>query len=77
MHFLCLQSVIGSIMPFDLGLVGIPTFVWLRDVLTWMRRVASVGGCRAVFTGVFLFAARPLGYLVHARGSWRRHQRWR
>jgi hypothetical protein len=55
--------MISSIMPFDPCFVGIPASVWLRDVTTWIRRVAGVGGSRALLAGALLCAARPVNLL--------------
>ncbi len=54
MNVLCLQSMLASIMPLDLGLVGTPAFAWTRDALIWMRRVSLAGGARAVVAGAVL-----------------------
>ena len=48
MNLFCIQSLLASLMPFDLGFVGIPAFGWMRDVVMWMRGVSLVGGARAV-----------------------------
>jgi len=56
MQLLCLQSMLASIVPCDLGLVGVPTFTWMRDSATWLRRVTFAGGARAVIAGALLLA---------------------
>ena len=77
MHLLCLQSMLASIMPCDLGLIGVPTFVWVRDVLTWMRNVAIMGGSRALLTGVLVSVPGMIHSDLRARAlrAWLPHGR--
>ena len=56
MNVLCLQSMLASILPLDLGLVGPPAFAWTRDAIIWMRRLSLAGGARAVVAGAIVFA---------------------
>jgi len=71
MHVLCIQSILASIPPFDLGFVGIPSFVWIRDALTWFRQVAIAGGARAAVSSVLLLALKlpPSAAPDRLRGS--------
>lgn len=62
-HILCLGLLIGSILPLDLGLAGVPGFGWAGGVLEPLRRLALGGFAGAAATGFLLFAVRPLDYL--------------
>lgn len=48
MHLACIQSIVVSFIPCDLSLVGVPMFSWIRDVVTWVRRVGAAGWVQTV-----------------------------
>jgi hypothetical protein len=62
-HILSIALLIGSVVPLDLGIIGAPGFGWTREAATALRRTAIAGFTGIVFTGLFLFAVRPVDYL--------------
>lgn len=64
-HILCLALLIGAIVPLDLGIVRAPGFDWAALSENGLRRMAIAGFCGMVLTGSYLFAVRPLDYLVN------------
>src|ERR671912_503695 len=48
MQLACIPSIVASIVPCDLGLVGAPMFSWLRDIVTWAGRVGAAEWAQTV-----------------------------
>lgn len=48
MHLACIQSIVVSFIPCDLSLVGVPMSSWIRDGVTWVRRVGAAGWAQTV-----------------------------
>lgn len=62
-HILCLGLLMGSILPLDLGIAGMPGFGWAISAARPLRRLAIAGFAGVALTGLYLFAVRPFDYL--------------
>lgn len=64
-HILGLASLFGSILAFDLRLLGLFGAVPIQPLAQVLPRVSAGGLALAVTTGVALFAVQPFDYLAH------------
>ena len=60
MHFACIQSVVVSLIPCDPGLMGVPMFSWIRDIVMWVRRAGAASWAQAVIFS--RLGVHPLGW---------------
>ena len=61
-HILALATLFGSILAFDLRLLGLFPKVAVQPLAASLPRVAAVGLLLAAVTGFLLFAVEPLDY---------------
>lgn len=62
-HILGFALLIGSVVPFDLKLLGLWPSVPVNVFIKILRPVAVVGAVLAILFGLLLFVARPIDYL--------------
>jgi hypothetical protein len=65
-HILGIGLLIGSILPFDLRLVGFFRSVPVSVIGPFLLRVAVTGGATAILTGLWLFSVKPPEYIANA-----------
>jgi hypothetical protein len=65
-HILCLGSLLGTILSFDLGIWHVPGFRWAQTVARPLRNVAICAFVGAALTGFLLFAVQPREYVDNA-----------
>lgn len=62
-HILSIGLLVGSILPFDLRLVGVFRSVPLPVLAPFLLRFAAIGAVAAILTGLWLFSVKPDEYL--------------
>ena len=62
-HILCIALLVGTIIPLDLGLLGLRRLVWTREVAGKLQGLAALGLAGAIASGALLFGVRPPDYL--------------
>lgn len=65
-HILGVALLVGAIVPLDLRLLGVWPQTPLRPLWRVLTRMAAVGLCVAIVTGVLLFMTRATEYAVSA-----------
>ncbi len=65
-HILCLGSLLGAILSFDLGIWRVPGFRWAETVARPLRNLAIGAFVGAAITGFLLFAVQPREYVGNA-----------
>jgi hypothetical protein len=64
-HILAIGLLLGSILPFDLRLLGFFRTVPLAAVAPLLLRVAATGAITAILTGLWLFSVKPEEYVFN------------
>jgi hypothetical protein len=70
-HILSLGTLFGAILVLDLRLLGFAKPIPLPVVAPYLSRLAGIGLCFAIFTGLCLFSVRPTEYATNSAFLWK------